>query len=48
MIDAGVAVLLEHYPETALGDAQDRTLVRKIFLKMSAQAGGRADPASGA
>ena len=34
MIAAGIKVFLENYPDTGLGDDQDRQMVREIFIAM--------------
>jgi hypothetical protein len=34
MIDAGVRVFLESYPDTAVGDSQDRQMIAEIYAAM--------------
>jgi hypothetical protein len=35
MIDAGVAILCEHCPDTAADDAVDRAMAEEIYLAMA-------------
>lgn len=37
MIEAGVEVLREHCPDTAVGDSLDRQMVREIYGAMRSQ-----------
>jgi len=34
MIEAGVSVFLDSYPETGAGDRLDREMVRDVFIAM--------------
>jgi hypothetical protein len=45
MVSAGIGVLLEYCPDTAVGDGVDRRMVKRIYLAMAeCQAKDRAVP----
>lgn len=44
MVEAGIDVLLEHCPDSALGDYPDQKMVAEIYCAMAGRATGRGVP----